>query len=123
MAVPGSAPGAATYREVQPEDVRIQVEANAPSIVVVRNSYDPGWTATVDGRPTPVLPTDYLLQGVAVPAGHHDVRLVYRDPEISRGLAAGAFVWIMLLGAIPLALALERRAALRRRRPPDAVVP
>jgi hypothetical protein len=56
-----------------------------------------------------VLPTDSLVQGVAVPAGHHEIRLVYRDPDITRGLAAGAFVWLMLLLAIPVALVLERR--------------
>lgn len=113
--VPNAQAGSASYREVAPEDVRIEVDARAPSIVVVRNSYDPGWTATVDGRPAPVLPTDYLVQGVAVPAGRHVVRLVYRDPEVSRGLVAGALVWVILLSAIPAAMWLERRRRSRSR--------
>ena len=60
-----------------------------PALVVVRNSYDPGWSATVDGAPAPVLATDYLVQGVAVPPGTHEIRLVYRDDDIARGMAAG----------------------------------
>ena len=113
--------GHATYQEETPEDVRIAVDAPAPSIVVVRNSYDPGWTATVDGRPAPVLATDYLMQGVAVPAGRHEVRLVYRDPDITRGLALGALVWLTLLLAIPVTWLLERRA--RTRALPDGAGP
>lgn len=109
--------GSATYTEVAPEDVRIEVDAPAPSIVVVRNSYEPGWSATVDGRPAPVLATDYLLQGVPVAAGQHVVWLVYRDPEVSRGLTAGALVWLTLLSAIPATMWLERRR--RSRRPGD----
>ncbi|MGH2595878.1 MAG: hypothetical protein ACRDH7_07935 [Actinomycetota bacterium] len=110
---PAAVPGVATYREISPEDVRITVDANSPALVVVRNSFDPGWSATVDGRPAPVLATDYLVQGVAVPAGHHDVRLVYRDDDIARGAAAGAIVWFILLTAIPATFVFHRR----RRRP------
>src|SRR5262249_21723160 len=111
---PGGEAGTATIREIAPEDVRVAVDAPSASIVVVRNSYDPGWTATVDGRPTPVLATDYLVQGVPVPPGRHDVRLTYRDPDVSRGLAAAVAVWLTLLLAIPASLVLERR---RRARP------
>ncbi len=119
--VAGGEPGTATYREVEPEDVRIVVDAAAPSIVVIRNSYDPGWSATVDGVDAPVLATDYLIQGVAVPAGHHQIRLVYRDPDVSRGLAASTLVWLILLGSIPTAMWLERRRRGRSR--PDAAAP
>jgi hypothetical protein len=115
---PGAQPGTATYREVSPEDIRVGIDAPTPSVVVVRNSYDPGWTATLDGDPVPVLSADYLLQGVAVPAGRHEIHLMYEDPDVTRGLAAGAAVWLILLAAIPAAVLLERRRSARR---PDAV--
>jgi hypothetical protein len=119
--IAGGHAGTATYREVEPEDVRITVDAAEPSIVVIRNSFDPGWSATVDGVDAPVLPTDYLIQGVAVAAGHHEIRLVYRDPDIARGLAASTLVWLILLSAIPAAMWLERRRCARSR--PDAAGP
>jgi hypothetical protein len=105
-----TAPGSAVYREMTPEDVRITVETAAPGLVVVRNSYDAGWSATVDGRPAPVVATDYLVQGVTVPAGIHEIRLVYHDDDIARGSIAGLVVWSLLLASIPAALLLERRA-------------
>jgi len=105
------ASGTATYTEVRPEDVRISVRAEAPSLVVVRNVWEPGWVASVDGAPAPVLRADYVLQAVPVPAGSHDVRLVYREPAIGLGIALSAVAWALL------ALAAVGFAAIARRRP------
>jgi hypothetical protein len=97
---PGSIPsassttGTAVYREVAPEDVRIGVEASAPSILLVRNAWDEGWSATLDGRSVPVLRTDGFLQGIALPPGRHEVRLAYREPAIGTGLALSGIAWL-----------------------------
>ncbi|MBI3647540.1 MAG: hypothetical protein HY240_02090 [Actinobacteria bacterium] len=109
--LPGGRPGSASYAEVTPEDVRVTVDALAPSIVLVRNDWDAGWTATVDGKPAPVLPADGFRQGVPVAPGPHEIRLRYRDPTIGRGLAASAVVWGLWAAGLGLAL--------RRRRPPS----
>ena len=125
---PDAAPGSAVYREITPEDVRVTVDTSTPALVVVSNSYDAGWSATVDGRPAPLLATDYLVQGVAVPAGRHEVRLVYRDDAVTWGMRLGLVVWVILLASIPAALLLERRSRRRRVRPsvgadPDGAAP
>lgn len=115
----GTPVGSATYHETRPEVVRIVAEAASPSLVVIRNAWDRGWSATVDGRPTPVLRADHFLQAVPVPAGRHEVRLVYREPSIARGLAASATVW----GGLGLGLAAAgvlRRRATRMPAPPPA---
>jgi hypothetical protein len=117
---PSPTPGTADYEEITEEDIRITVTSADPALVVVRNSYDAGWSATVDGEPAPLLATDYLVQGIPVEAGAHEIRLVYRDDDVARGLVAGALVWITLLGSIPAAILMERRARHRRDRAPDA---
>ncbi len=106
----GAAVGIATYQESGPEDVLIGVEATAPSLVLVRNSWDEGWSATVDGRPAPVLPADAFVQAVPVAAGSHEVRLRYREPSIARGLALSALAWMGFGGALAWALVSGRRA-------------
>ena len=106
-------PGRATYSEASPESVTVDVEATAPSIVVVRTTFDDGWGATVDGRPAQVFPTDGFLQGVSVPAGHHEVRLTYRDDAVSAGARAGVVAWSALGIAAVGAFVAE---AWRRRR-------
>ena len=116
---PRAQPGTATYQELRPEDVVVTVHATAPSIVVVRNNYDPGWSATVDGAPASVLATDEFRQGVAVGAGDHVVRLTFRDPSIGTGLRDSAIVWGLLALAIVAALSHERRRRPLTRREPD----
>jgi hypothetical protein len=107
--VPGAVPGDATYAESDPEHVHIQAVASAPSVVVVRNSYDEHWSATVDGRDAEVLPVDGFLQGVAVDAGRHRIELTFRDPAIGRGLAVSALAWLALTTALAACLVAERR--------------
>ena len=115
--VPGASEATPTYQEVEPEDVRVTVDAPAASIVLIRNAWDVGWSATVDGRAAPVLRTDYFLQGIAVPAGHHRIRLVYRDPTIARGLVGSAAAWGALALVTLVAVAWSRRSG--RDRDPD----
>ena len=102
-------PTSATYSERAPEDVTVIVDAPSNALVVVRNNWDVGWHATVDGNPAPVLVADAFRQAVPVPPGHHIVRLTYADPRVGRGLMASAITWAaILLGGIA-ALILERR--------------
>ena len=109
----GAAPGTADYEAIDPEHIRVEAEASAPSIVVIRDSYDEGWSATVDGRPAEILPTDGSLWGVPIDAGRHLIEFTYRDPLIGRGLAVSGVVWAGFLVALAACLAAERR----RRRP------
>jgi hypothetical protein len=103
--------GTATYSEVHPEDVRISVRADAPSLVVVRNVWEPGWVASVDGAPAPVLRADYLLQAVPVPAGSHEIRLIYHEPAVGLGIALSAVAWTVLaLAAVAVAAIARRRS-------------
>jgi hypothetical protein len=113
---PQAIAGTALVTHEASQELAAQVDAHGPSIVVVRASYDDGWTATVDGRPTPLLPVDGFLQGIAVDAGSHDVRLVYRDDAITDGIVAGLAVW----GAIVVAFALSWTLGRARRRRPLA---
>jgi hypothetical protein len=116
-ASPDAVPGTATYAEPSPEDVRIDVVANEPSLAVVRNAWERGWEATVDGRPAPLLRADSFVQAVPVPAGRHEVRLAYREPAIGIGLLASAVSWVLYLGALAAGVVIGRRP---RSTPPGA---
>jgi hypothetical protein len=96
------------------------VDAKRRAVVLLKASFDPRWTATVDGgrvQPTMMAPS---LVGVDVPAGEHRVRFEY-EPY-------ARYPWLLALGAITLlGLAIvPRRAAvarlLRSRAAPDSQV-
>jgi hypothetical protein len=51
--------------------VRVQTQTTAPQFLVLSDVFYPGWVATIDGRRAEVVQTNYVLRGVAVPAGQH----------------------------------------------------
>src|SRR6266542_3722712 len=75
-----------TYRWDDEQAATVIVDAPAPAVVLIRNSWDRNWRATVDGVPAPVLHADFFLQGIRVSAGHHVIRLEYHDPTVLAGL-------------------------------------
>ena len=94
------------------EERAVEVDAalNAPGLVVLADTFYPGWQATVDGAPARIVAVNHLFRGVAAPAGRHRVRFEYHPASVRRGLAASAAGLVLLVG-----LAVSGR---RRRVPP-----
>jgi hypothetical protein len=93
----------------RPAEVVLAVDGAGPQTVVVRQTYDPGWQAEVDGTPAPVLPANLAFQAVRVPAGHHVVTLRYAPTSV----VAGAL--LSLVGLVGAGAALGAGAIRRRR--------
>lgn len=63
--------------------------------------YDKGWTATIDGQPTPILHTNFVLRGLVVPAGQHTIRFYYAPASIKTSETVSlisSFLLVLLLG-------------------------
>jgi hypothetical protein len=122
----GAIPAHARVRYAQTSDqsARVLVDARAPSVVLIRTPYAPGWHATVDGRPADVIPADYVDQAVAVSAGHHVITLEYREPTIAIGSAVTAAAVLLLIGGAGVGVLgnrRRRRAGEDRAGPVDAI--
>jgi hypothetical protein len=117
------APAAATATWISDTELRVELPPFDGGILTVRNAYDPDWHAEVDGRPAETLPVDGFLQGVLPgPGEHRTVVLTYHDDAVFTGLVLGGSVWVVLLAAPLVALAIERRrrAAMPPRPAPPA---
>lgn len=66
--------------------VLLKVEAPAPGLVVLTDTFYPGWQATVDGQPTPIWPANLAFRAVAVEAGRHEILFSYRPRSFTIGL-------------------------------------
>jgi hypothetical protein len=71
----------------------LEVEADAPSLVVVAQTWYHDWRASVDGEPTRLWRANHAFQAIEVPAGRHRVRLFYRD----RAFEIGAVISLLAL--------------------------
>ena len=88
--------------------VRLDVDAPARSLLVLTDTWYPGWTATVDGRPVSIERVNWRFRGVYLEPGAHRVRFDYRP----RGIIAGAALSsIGLLALVGLVIAGGRRGA------------
>jgi hypothetical protein len=91
------------------------VRANRTSVVLLSASYDPGWTATVDGRPAPTAMVAPALVGVRVGPGVHTVTFTYTGPRSETWLFA--FSALALAGVVVLpGLGRRRQERSSRRR-------
>jgi hypothetical protein len=95
-------------------------------IVVLSASYDPGWTATVDGRSQPTEMVAPALVATTVPAGTHRIIFRYRgwqDYPLLFAISAAMLLTLLCAevarphdGAPPAGPAPRRNAKHRRSR-------
>jgi len=97
----GGASGTAQLTAYAPERIVVATESDSPALLVLRDAFYPGWSATIDGAPAEIYPVDVLFRGVALPAGAHEVVFFY-DPPVWRWgrilSGAGIVFWLLLLG-------------------------
>lgn len=91
-----------TVNDTQPDWLRVVARASAPGLLMVSDTYDPGWQVTVDGKPSRLLLADHALRAVAIPAGIHVVEMHFVAQAARVGLvitattAAGIVALLML---------------------------
>jgi hypothetical protein len=108
---PREPPGSIVAQSARLQDgiFTASVRTTRSAVVLLKATYDPRWTVTLDGqaaKPTMMAPS---LVGVEVPPGQHQVRFRYKPYS--------HYPMLLAIGAIALlALALvDRRDAVRRR--------
>lgn len=101
--------GAASLEVDDPEHQVIRTSGEQPGVLVVTDTFFPGWEATLDERPVPILRANTAFRAVVVPAGEHVVEMRYRPKPFRRGVALS--LGTLLAGAAcALVLQVRRRS-------------
>jgi hypothetical protein len=69
------------------ERVVIQAEANGRGLLVLTDTFFPGWEARVDGEPAEIWRANGLHRAVAIGPGRHEVVFEYRPASFRSGAA------------------------------------
>ncbi|MCB0089970.1 MAG: YfhO family protein, partial [Caldilineaceae bacterium] len=69
-----------------PERVELRARSQEAALLVLSDSYYPGWRAWVDGAATPIYAANYLARGIKLPAGDHTVVFAYEPDSWRRGV-------------------------------------
>jgi uncharacterized membrane protein YfhO len=88
------------------EHVVLRTRGRRAGVVVLTDAYDPGWEATLDGRPVSLLRANLAFRGVAVPPGEHVIAMRYRPAA----LRWGAFLALTAVAGLTAARFLCRRS-------------
>ncbi len=116
----GTRPGRSTARITHDgsTQVTVVVDASAPSVLVLGDTYQSNWRATVDGRSAHVGPVDDVVRGVVVPAGHSVVVFRYHSTARTIGWVITLVTLVALLvGCLWWARARRIRADRQRSAP------
>lgn len=77
--------------------VTVEATAREAAVLVLRDSYDPSWTARIDGVPAEIVRANALYRAVAVPPGRHVIRFSYRPRDLRTGLIISAMTALILI--------------------------
>jgi uncharacterized membrane protein YfhO len=83
-----------------PNRVTVDATVGAPGLLVLADTWFPGWQATVDGEPAELLRANHAFRAILIEAGEHTVEMAYRPLS---ALVGGAIsLAALLLTAIGL---------------------
>lgn len=54
-------------------EIKVKTVSKEGGILVLADHFDPEWEAKVDGKSSPIFRADYLMRGVYLPAGSHEI--------------------------------------------------
>lgn len=97
------------FQAVRPADIQdgwnmvlVQVEAPEPALLVLSDTYYPGWQAFVDGVPAPLLRANYAFRAVALSGGAHEVVFRYAPASFTWGGRITLTSLVVLIGLAAL---------------------
>ncbi len=87
------------------DDIKYSTSAGSNQFAVLSEVYYPaGWTAYIDGRKTNYCKTNYVLRGLSVPAGNHNIEFKFEPTSYLKGQTllyiANGLLWLSIIASM-----------------------
>ena len=92
--------------------VTLKTTLKSPGILMLNDRFDSDWTATVNGQPAPILRANFIMRGLELQAGQHDVVFRFNVPRLMVAAAWAKWGGIVALGVVT---AITLRSGRRKR--------
>ena len=105
----------ATIVEERPDSIRVRLDGTSGAgggsgVLVLLDSWAPGWKATVDGEDAPVWIGNFAVRAVPIPAGAVEVEFHYEPMGYAIGRVVSLAALVLVLGALVIGWRRRREA-------------
>jgi hypothetical protein len=108
--------GSVQYVRYSSKDIVLKTDGLTETVLSLNDRYEPNWKVWVDGKPETLLRCNYLMRGVHLAPGQHEVEFRFRPPPETLPISvAGIGLGVLLLGGV---IATGRRSAVKTVPPP-----
>lgn len=99
-----------SWVESTPNELKMRVTTSARGLLVLTDTYYPGWRAQIDGAGVPIYRTDGTFRGVVVPPGRHVVEMRFVSRSFEAGMALSVLFWLLCAAAAVELIFFGRRS-------------
>jgi uncharacterized membrane protein YfhO len=92
-----------------PNRIVFQAKSTGPSVLLLNDKFDPDWKVSVDGKPAPLLRCNFIMRGVQVPTGDHQIEFRFAPPV--KGLYLSLAGIVLALGLVGFLAFSKRESA------------
>lgn len=107
----------------QNELVEMKATATTDRLLFMSDTWYPNWTATIDGKQTPIYKANYAFRAVKVPAGTHTLKFEYHDPRYETGKTLSLLSNILAIIGLAIGIAGATVFPKRSKNPKVEVIP
>lgn len=92
--------GDVSFVSYAPKHIVLKARTESPAVLLLNDKYDPAWQVSVDGKPASLLRCNFIMRGVQVPPGEHQIEFQFAPSRTGLYVSFAALV----LGAALLGL-------------------
>ena len=96
---PEADPGTVRIVDYKPKEVRLKAAAASAAVLLLNDRANPDWHAWVDQKPAALLQCNYLMRGVYLTAGAHDIDFRFEPSLGPLYITLAALAFGLALGA------------------------
>ena len=76
----GQAAGEVITQSYRPKEIRLTTQSTDDSVLLLNDHWSAHWRVTVDGQPSELLRCNYVMRGVRLSPGSHEVVFLFQSP-------------------------------------------
>ncbi len=105
----GADAGTVEFTSYAPKKIVFAANAAVPSVLLLNDKYDPGWSVTVDDKPADLLRCNFFMRGVQVPPGKHTIVFKFYQPDGTFCVTLAGYATILTLAGLLVFLTRKKQ--------------